>query len=229
MWGESKQSRALLRKKKSLAVAASGCSGSSERCGDSHGWTRLGDGRYAIVISDGTGKGELAAKESGRAVNAVLGLLKAGTDPEMTLQILNLILTMDNRKERFPTMDMALLDPGNRELYIYKIGAAPTAIKRTTGSVEILTAPAMPMGIMEYDRIPCVSTMVSAGDQIIMMTDGIVDSVRRDLQLEWLQRLLVRIKSRSSRTVCDLVLREASLNYGTREKDDMTVVVFQVP
>ena len=84
------------------------------------------------------------------------------------------------------------------------------------------------MGVMEYDRIPCVSTMVRPGDQIIMMTDGIVDAKPDDLELKWLQRLLIRIKSRDLQTVSDLITREAAINYGRREKDDMTVAAFEV-
>jgi len=146
----------------------------------------------------------------------------------MALQILNLLWSVSNRKERFPTMDVALLDPLTRELFIYKIGAAPTLIMRSTGKFEILTAPAMPMGVTEYAHIPRVATLVSAGDRIIMMTDGISDSRRGDTELQWLRCRMSRLKSRSLKTVCDLIIRESSLNYGSREKDDMTVVAFLI-
>lgn len=244
-WGNADRMGArklqLLRRKKQVAIAASSYSGSGDLCGDSYRYAVLPDGKFAVAVSDGTGKGKIAARESGRAADSIIGLLKAGMDPEMALRVLNLILAMDNRKERFPTMDLAVLDPDSRELLIYKIGAAPTVIKRAehrgggpgasaapNGKIEILTAPAVPMGVMECARIPCVSTMVSSGDRIIMMTDGIVDSQRDDLEARWLKRLLGRIKSRSTRTICDLIIREAAINYGTREKDDMTVVSFVV-
>ena len=296
--------------------------------------TDFSGGRLAVVISDGMGKGEAAARESERAVNSVLPLMKAGMDHEMALQVLNLLWSMSNRKELFPTMDLALLDPASRELVIYKIGAAPTVIVRAprcrpgqqglTGTVagsrmkkhsgpvaiqrpaaeqpgrtgasppksgrswnresglpiaydmteagrmfpperfEILTAPAVPLGVSEYSEIPSISTLVMPGDLIVMMTDGVVDSmrsssgntehekttdsIRRDtgrtasdantdrtevllcdyLELDWLRRLLNRIKSRNLQTICDLIIREAALNYCDREKDDMTVVVIRV-
>jgi stage II sporulation protein E len=84
------------------------------------------------------------------------------------------------------------------------------------------------MGVMEYSTIPCVTVSVSSGDQIIMMTDGVVDSMRDDLDLNWLRLLLRRIKSNEPQTVSDLVIRQAAMNYGQREKDDMTVVAFRV-
>ena len=304
-----------------------------------------GSGKIAVALSDGMGKGEAAARESERAVNSVLSLLKAGMDPEMALQVLNLLWSMSNRKEMFPTLDLALLDPESRELVIYKIGAAPTVVVRAprcgpghhdfsgdapgartkkhpgpaalrrpaadqpghTGTcsrdaaasvtchtkqrrqvplgacsrdaaasvtchtkqrrqvplgacsrnserqifagvaspeqIEILTAPAMPMGVSEYSEIPCISTLVMPGDLIILMTDGVVDSMHRDVErnvdkpqnslqeypeLDWLRRLLNRIKSGNLQTICDLIIREAALNYGDWEKDDMTVAVIRV-
>lgn len=250
---EQKQYKKKHRRQKLPQIAFSAYSGSEERCGDNCGWGLLSDGKLAVALSDGMGKGELAACESERAVNSILPLLKAGMDAEMALQVLNLLWAMSNRKEQFPTMDLALLDSVNRELVIYKVGAAPTVVVRAPRCrpgphasrqpapigpgpvvleppehIEILTAPAMPMGAAECSEIGSVSTLVMPGDRIIMMTDGILDSNRDDLELKWLRRLLTRIKSRNLQTVCDLIIREAALNYGAEEKDDMTVVIFDV-
>ncbi len=246
------------RRKRQINIAFSTYSGSDERCGDSCGWARLSDGRFAAAVSDGMGKGEAAARESERAVNSVLPLLKAGMDPEMALQVLNLLWSLSNRKELFPTMDLALLDPASQELKIYKIGAAPTVVIRAPRcwpgrrnasacggwinisaapdataavppeNIEILTAPALPMGVSECSEIPCISTLVMPGDRILMMTDGILDSRRDDQDLVWLRRLLGSIKSRNLQTVCDLIIREAAFNYSDCEKDDMTVILFEV-
>lgn len=239
MESRKKRSKRSIRKKQ-IRIACSSYSGSKERCGDSCRWAKLPDGKFAAALSDGTGKGEAAFRDSSRAVNSVISLLKAGMDPEMGLQILNLLMSQGNRKERFPTMDLALLDPGTSELYIYKTGAAPTAIVRAPrcrpgltgftppGQIEILTAPAMPMGVTEFAHISSIATMISAGDRIIMMTDGVFDSAPDDTEMKWLGRLLTSIKSRDLQTVCDLIIRGAALNYGDREKDDMTVAVFEV-
>lgn len=253
-----KRNRVKVRRRIQIKIASSNYSGSNERCGDSCGWAMLLDGKAAVVLSDGMGKGETAAIESEKAVNSMLSLLKADMAPEMALQVLNLLWSMSNRKELFPTMDVALLDPASRELVVYKIGAAPTVIVRAPRcgpgrhnvpdagkhlrqadrlsytrakpplKIEILTAPAMPMGVSEYSEIPSISTLVMPGDLIIMMTDGVLDSQRSDPDIFWLRRLLTRIKSRNLQTICDLIIREAALNYGDREKDDMTVTALRV-
>ena len=240
LYSRKKRRSSRVMRKKQIKIACSCYSGSVERCGDSCGWAKISEDGFAVAVSDGMGKGEGAARDSSRVVNSVVSMLKAGMDPEMALQILNLLMSQGNHKERFPTMDLAVLDPGKQELFIYKIGAAPTVILRAPrcrpgpegctppGRIEILTAPAMPMGVTEFTQITTVSSLVSAGDRIIMMTDGVFDSMRGDTELKWLGRLLARIKSRSLQTVCDLIIRGAALNYGDREKDDMTIVILQL-
>lgn len=221
-----KKEEPVRKKWRQQQAASAGYAGTYERCGDCCLWENLPDGKFAIAVSDGMGKGEHAARESSLAVTSVIKMLKAGLDAELVLKLLNAILMVDTGQERFSTMDLGILDPESSEMHFYKIGAAPTVIKRKE-KVEILSAPAMPMGVME-GGIRCVSTIVRPGDQIIMMTDGIIDSRREDMELEWLKKVLLRIKSRNPQTVCDLIIREAAANYGDREKDDMTVVSFRV-
>lgn len=208
-------------------AASAGYAGTLERCGDSCLWETLPDGRFAIALSDGMGKGEPAAQESHLAVTSVIKMLKAGLEAELVLKLLNAILMLDTGQERFSTMDLALLEPESGEMHFYKIGAAPTLIKRKD-KIEILTAPAMPMGVIEPSSMRSISTIVRPGDQVIMMTDGVIDSVRDDMEISWLRKVLLQIKSKDPQTVCDLIIREASANYGDREKDDMTVVAFRV-
>lgn len=218
------QNRAVTKKTiRSQKIADAGYAGSSEQSGDSCDWSNLPNGMFAIALSDGMGKGKEAARESNLAVTSVIKLLKAGLEPDLVLKLLNSILMMDAEKETFSTMDLGIFDPKKREVYFYKIGAAPTLIKREN-SIDVLEAAAMPMGVMETSGIRCISAIVHPGDQIIMMTDGVVDSCREDLELKWLKKALTRMKSKNPQTISDLIIREASENYGNREKDDMTVI-----
>ena len=221
-----KEEPVFVKRRRQQQAAVAGYAGSDERCGDYCLWENLPDGKFAVALSDGMGKGEHAAQESHLAATSVIKMLKAGLDAEMVLKLLNVILMVDTGQERFSTMDLGILDPETDEMYFYKIGAAPTIIKRKE-KTEILTAPAMPMGVMD-GNISCVSTIVRPGDLVIMMTDGIVDSKREDLEMDWLKRVLTQIKSKNPQTVCDLIIKEASENYMNREKDDMTVVSFRV-
>lgn len=224
---QQKSHPAKPRKLRQQQAAAAAYSGTSERCGDSGLWANLPDGRFALALSDGMGKGEAAAGESNLAVTSVIKMLRAGLDEELVLKLLNSISMLDTGRENFSTMDLGILDPDSGEMRFYKVGAAPSLVKRKD-SIEILAAPAMPMGVIDPYGVQSVSTIVRPGDQVIMMSDGIVDSMRGDTELKWLQQVLQRIKSKSPQTVCDLILKEAASNYGDREKDDMFVASFRV-
>ncbi|MEG2323336.1 MAG: SpoIIE family protein phosphatase [Anaerovoracaceae bacterium] len=195
--------------------------------GDSSMWEDLEDGRFAMVISDGMGKGEKAAAESTLAVATMIKLLKAGLEPEMVLKLLNSILLLRSKDEIFATIDLAILDKNSGKVRFYKIGGATTFIKRGNG-VETVKMSAMPMGIVDGLNINYVSVSLRGGDEIIMVSDGIIDSDREDMQMDWLKETISGIRSKDPQTMCDLVMNKAVENYGLREKDDLTVLTARI-
>lgn len=195
--------------------------------GDSYLWEELPGGRFAIVLSDGMGNGEEAAKESSLAVAAVIKLLKAGLEVELVLKLLNSILLLNAENETFSTIDLGIFSRKTGKMKLYKIGAATTFIKRKN-SVETVKVSAMPMGIVDGLRIDYVTVSLDPGDQVIMISDGITDSKREDLSMDWLQETIAGIKSRDPQTMCDLIMNRAVENYGLKEKDDLTVLSVRV-
>ena len=67
----------------------------------------LPDGRFALILSDGMGKGEQAAAESRRLVRRLRKNLKKGMAPAHAIKEVNRFMI---RPDRFATMDLALLD-----------------------------------------------------------------------------------------------------------------------
>lgn len=195
--------------------------------GDSYMWEELPDGRFAIVLSDGMGNGKTAATESSLAVAAVIKLLKAGLEVELVLKLLNSILLLNAENEIFSTIDLGILDKKTGKMKFYKIGAATTFIKRKN-SVETVKVSAMPMGIVDGLKIDYVTVHLNPGDQVIMISDGVTDSKREDLSMDWLAETIGEIKSKDPQTMCDLIMNRAVENYGLKEKDDLTVLSVRV-
>lgn len=195
--------------------------------GDSYMWTDLEDGRFAIVLSDGMGKGKKASTESSIAVSTVIKLLKAGLEVELILKLLNSILLLKAEDEIFSTLDLGIFSKKTGKMKFYKIGAATTFIKRKD-SVETVKVSAMPMGIVDGLKIDYVTVSLNQGDQVIMISDGVTDSKREDLSMEWLQETIGGIKSKDPQTMCDLIMNRAVENYGLKEKDDLTVLAVRV-
>ena len=83
------------------AAAAQGVSG------DQAVSCELPDGRFALILSDGMGKGAQAAAESRRLVRRLRGNLKKGMSPARAIKEVNRFMI---RPDSFATMDLALLD-----------------------------------------------------------------------------------------------------------------------
>ncbi|MCB6993405.1 SpoIIE family protein phosphatase [bacterium 210820-DFI.6.37] len=195
--------------------------------GDSYLWEELPGGKFAVVLSDGMGKGKTAAAESSLAVNTVIKLLKAGLEVELVLKLLNSILLLNAENEIFSTIDLGIFNGKNGKMKFYKIGAATTFIKRKD-RVETLTVSAMPMGIVDGLKIDYVTVNLNPGDEVIMISDGVTDSRREDLTMDWLQDTIRKIRSRDPQTMCDLIINKAVENYGIKEKDDLTVLTIGI-
>ncbi len=137
----------------------------------------LSDGRYIIILSDGMGKGEAAAVESSLAVKTLANLIEAGFDIEIALRTLNSILLLKSEEEIFSTIDIGIFNRNSGRFKLYKVGAASTFVKRGD-RVDTVKMAALPMGIVDGLKIDFVSLKLQPGDQIIMVSDGITDSVR---------------------------------------------------
>ncbi len=208
-------------------VAVSTYSSHGGVSGDSYACRRLADGRHIFILSDGMGKGAAAAAESNLAVRTLSDLTEAGFDIETSLRTLNSILLLKSEDEIFSTIDIGVFDEKTGRLKLYKIGAASTFIKRK-GDVKSVKMAALPMGIIDDLRIDFVSVRLRPNDQIVMVSDGVIDSVgasgRDSAPAAWLTAAIAGIKSKDPQTMADLIINRAVENYGLREKDDLTVI-----
>lgn len=195
--------------------------------GDSYLWAQLPGERFAVILSDGMGNGEIAAAESGLTVTTIIRLLETGLEVELVLKLLNQIMLLNAENEVFSTIDLGIFNQKTGRMRFYKIGAAATFIKRKR-SVDALTLSAMPIGIVDGLKVDCVTTSLKPGDQVIMISDGVTDSRREDLSMDWLKETIAGIQSKDPQTMCDLIMNRAVENYGIKEKDDLTVLAMRV-
>lgn len=206
-----------------MDISASQCAAAGAINGDCCGWQDLGDGRTALVISDGMGKGKRAAAESLLVTRTVLGLLKAGAGTELTLKMINTIMMMKDGDDSFATVDLAVIDRNSGRTRFYKIGAAPTLIRRRN-NIEEVQLSAVPLGIVNGLEIHSVEVFLKKGDYLIMMSDGVSDGPDGKGFLPQLKDILRRIRSEDPAVICDLVLDQVTDSYLGRERDDLTIM-----
>lgn len=210
-----------------IGVAASTKEGSMVS-GDSHLETKLEDGKYLLVISDGMGSGPEAMKSSKIAVKMLERLLKAGFEKEASLQLINSILLANSKEDMYATLDIQILDLFGSNMEFIKNGACPTYIKRKN-EVQILKSVTLPAGILENNDLVVYDYDLQDGDIIVMCSDGVIESNTEYINKElWVKYLLEDLQTNDAKKIANLILGESIDNDFGKQKDDMTVIVARV-
>ena len=151
-------------------------------------------------------------------------LLLAGFQKEESLDLINTSLINQN-KEVFATLDIAIIDLYKGNIEFIKSGACPTYIKKGD-KVQILKANSLPAGIVPNAGLQVYDRDVDSGEILLMCTDGVLDSnVEYKNKELWLRYILEDIETTNTKKIADLVLNEAIDNCYGVAKDDMSVLV----
>ncbi len=204
-------------------MAACGVDGSREN-GDTYWLGQLADGRYLAALSDGMGHGALARQESGQTVTLLRLCLEAGYTRAQTLTAVNGMMLLASRGERFSTVDLVTIDLWTGQATLDKLGAAASRLLRGRSMTE-LTGDALPLGILEtVDSRTCMLRL-HAGDELVLMTDGVEDAFAGKTELD--DAIRDATSEPSAQAAADRLLRMAREAQGGR-KDDMSVVVLRM-
>ncbi|GAE09861.1 stage II sporulation protein E [Paenibacillus sp. JCM 10914] len=193
--------------------------------GDSFSTVELGNGTFAVALSDGMGNGERARLESSSALNILEQLLQSGMDEKLAIKSVNSILMLRSPDEIYATVDMALIDQYTAQTTFMKIGSTPSFIKRGHEVIPV-SASNLPIGIIQDIEVDLVSLQLQAGDVLIMMTDGIYDAPGYAVNKElWMKRLIQEVTSSDPQEIADCLLEKVIRYQQNQIHDDMTVVV----
>lgn len=192
--------------------------------GDSILNIRLKDGKYLVAISDGMGSGKEAKESSRQALRLLENLLESGFDKKVSIDLINTSLINQN-KETFATLDIAIVDLYEGNIEFIKSGACPTYIKNRK-KVQMIKSTSLPTGIVETSKIQTFDKDIQEGDIILMCSDGILDSNIEYKNKElWVKYMLEDIETTNTQKIADLILNEAVDNNFGVAKDDMSVIV----
>ena len=155
-------------------VAAGKRSGQSVS-GDAGGWFRDEGGMLWVVLCDGMGSGPEAARDSRFAYHTLENMITAGISPEVALTTLASALGLRwETTGSFTTIDLLELNLNTGEGAVYKLGAAPTYLRRD-GALRCITSSTLPAGL-NRDATPEISRFhLRAGDLAVLVSDGVTD------------------------------------------------------
>ena len=192
--------------------------------GDRGTYFKTEQGVLCVLLSDGMGSGETAARESISVVRMLERFLRSGVEPATAMKILNSVMLLRNGDQwGYATVDLMCIDLFTGQTGFYKYGAAPSFI-RTGRSVRRVKGISMAAGILagEGETPDVVRMRLRPGGVAIIASDGVV--TREDDT--WLRQMLLDYDGGDTRELARSVIRRAGQMYGY--SDDMTVLAVRV-
>ena len=116
--------------------------------GDSFSFFYENEGEMAMILSDGMGSGEEAAKESESILLLLERMLSAGFKEETAIRLINSVLALRAEQKMFATLDISRINLYSGTCEFIKIGGAATYLKRGKW-LECVEARTLPIGMVQ--------------------------------------------------------------------------------
>jgi len=191
--------------------------------GDKGSYFKTDSGVLCVILSDGMGSGDEAAKDSSQVVAILEKFLRSGADGAAAMKVLNSALLLRGGENwGFATVDLMCIDLFSGETCFYKYGAAPSYV-RSGRSVRRIKGESLAAGLsLGGGNAPDVVRMkLQPGSLALIASDGVI----ADGEDDWVKTMLLR-GGDDMKTLAKSTLREAEKLYGSG--DDMTVVTVRV-
>lgn len=195
--------------------------------GDNFAVLEAEKGRITVMLSDGTGSGEQAGKDSERVLDLMEKLLEAGYGTDAAINMVNTSLFAAGEDQNHPTLDICDIDLYDGSCRLQKIGGAVTFLKREH-KVEQLKSGTLPLGIFQQVEVQPIDRRLRDGDYLIMVSDGVIDALgNRDYE-NTLEEVISEIQEQNPGEIAEKLLRTVVCAGGGHISDDMTVGVIGV-
>lgn len=172
-----------------------------------------------VMLSDGMGSGINAKRESMEAVSIIGDLISSGVEETEALYCANRLLMEKGEFDMYATVDVMTFHYATGIAEFFKLGACPSFVVRADEVTE-LAGETLPIGIVA-SACPAVKELpLKRGDVIFMMTDGVYDTLAREL-VDFLISLACHSPSLAAKALVQQAARKG-------RSDDMTVLAMRV-
>ena len=179
-----------------------------------------------VAIGDVMGKGTAAAiigASTRSACRALVPTVETGDDIGAAVDRIERAVFADlQRTSTFVTYFHAVIDEAAETLYFVDAGAGLSLLVRADGTTEQLVGSGLPLGI-EMQEHETQSRPLSAGDRLVLLSDGVLDIVED--QLDWVAEIDALVRASSDGP--EALRRIADLSLVRGPVDDVTVVVLE--
>lgn len=197
--------------------------------GDFYDCFPTGGGDWALVIGDVCGKGAEAATVTALARYTLRAAAQHTRRPRAVLRELNEALLRQRLDYRFCTVLYASLTPRDGRVWVcVATGGHPLPfVLRTEGGVESVGTPGTLLGILEDPEISEEAVELTAGDALVLYTDGVSEATAADRAIgpRRLEAFLAGCAGAPAAAIAEAVERDAVAAQGGRARDDVAVLV----
>lgn len=191
--------------------------------GDKGTYFKTDSGVLCVILADGMGCGDDAARDSAQVVAILEKFLRSGVDPAIAMKILNSVLLLRGGDSwGYATVDLMCVDLFSGETCFYKYGAAPSYVKNGR-NIKRIKCETLAAGLTVGDGIApdIVRMRLRPGSTAIIATDGVIAGSED----EWIKNLLLKGFD-DMKSLARATLKESEKLFGAN--DDMTVVTVRV-
>lgn len=212
--------------------------------GDLVGFFEIHQNRIGIYSVDVSGHGVASAMMTAR----LSGLLSGTTPdhnvaltvsargernahpPEVVAARLNRMMFEDIKVEQYFTLAYADIDLETGRVHLVQAGHPHPAIIRASGEVEYIGDGGMPIGLIPDATYERVEVVLSPGDRMFLVSDGVTECPSPDgveLGEEGLTRILLANKSMSNAALIEALIWDLSSYFGGEDfPDDVSGALF---
>ncbi len=200
--------------------------------GDKGTYFRTDEGYIYVLLSDGMGSGENAAKFSSRVIDGLERFLKAGVKPETALRIVANMSFFKNEDDiESATVDMLCLNMFSGDAKLFKYGAAPSYLKKGDVVKRISQrGNSLPIGFSTSSGAH-TDLKLSSGSSVVIVSDGVTGGASD----KWLKKLVSEAGNSDDPKILAKSILDTRLKIAGGEdceeasaEDDMTVLVVQI-
>jgi sigma-B regulation protein RsbU (phosphoserine phosphatase) len=200
--------------------------------GDFFDFLPYSEGRFAVAVGDAAGKGTAAALHGSLAVGLLRGhVVEHPCPPGEMLAEMNRHLNERRIDNRFVAMIFGIYDPRDRSLLLANAGI-PRPLLVREGRVEEVDVEGTPLGLLhgvDYDER---RVALSAGDLLVLISDGLTESGGRyadELAERRMRDRLLALGALPAQQIADEMLRSTGpCASDGADCDDRTVVVLKL-
>ncbi|MBR3589342.1 MAG: SpoIIE family protein phosphatase [Clostridia bacterium] len=176
-------------------------------------------GNRTIILSDGMGTGGRAAVDAAMTAEYFGGLTENSVSFDNALKIVNSVLEMKSTNESLATIDAAKFNLFSGKVEFYKAGAAVSFVRKN-GKCFVVEASSLPAGILTDVSFAKDTYMLSKGDVVVMVSDGVTNG-----KTDWIISEIEQFNKSNPDILAQKIAGTVCDKNQVERRDDITVVV----